>query len=206
MSVKNEKDEMLNCESCDFKTSSKQGLKSHVTKKHKGKKRNAKDNDKVTNVNDGQKKLKEKKMKKLRKKKKRRRKKKKARIVLGKRETTFVCVLPTCMGSKTFNFCHMDGTIESVEFTTVTVKFEQLGRSATVEHDHLATVRDAEKGVKWKKGDKVHVLQTIEGVDGWWEATIVGPRRQKWKIEWTGQYEEHSDKVQVAGNLIRRAD
>ena len=109
---------------------------------------------------------------------------------------------------KDFEFCHMDGVIESHDPHNVTVRLDQLGgQTVRVAKDDLRPpVRGANKGTVWKKGDKVHVLQTIEGVDGWWEATVIKKEARKWRIKWTGEYEDYSDEDIVSGTKMRRAD
>lgn len=51
----------------------------------------------------------------------------------------------------------------------------------------------------------MHVLETNEGIEGWWEATIVGRKKNMWKVRWEAEYEEHGDEDVVEGSCIRRA-
>ncbi len=104
-----------------------------------------------------------------------------------------------------FTCCHMDGVVTEVTDAHVTVHFEQLGREARVEHDRLSHTRGPNVRVQWKVGDKVHVLETNEGVDGWWEATVVKPWGKSWVVKWTAEYEAHGNESRAASKNMRRA-
>jgi hypothetical protein len=207
------KEKKLECDKCDFETLSKPGLKAHITKKHNGTKRVQEDQE-VEAREDEQKKHKEGEDK-------------------GKDEQeegqgtepeddedeedwyvgdkvyvrlTGLYDFPDFLD---FEFCHMNGTIEKLNQpseTHATVKLEQCHLSLEVEVERLTRVRDAENGVKWKKGDKVLILETNKHVSAWWEATIIGPKGKKWKVEWVGKYEGHEDEALVSKDKIRRAE
>lgn len=107
-----------------------------------------------------------------------------------------------------FRYCHMDGVVEQVAAqgsAPFTVVLDGLDRRVKVSRDRLEPKRGAEPRVEWVAGDAVHVLETNDGIDGWWEATIVAKEKSRWKVKWTGQYTEHGDETAVSGNRIRRA-
>ena len=95
--------------------------------------------------------------------------------------------------------------MQKVDDTLVTVKLDALARKVKVHPGCLGPQRVAESGMQWQVGDPVHVLETNEGVDGWWEAAILRQKKNGWKILWHGQYEDHDDEGFVNGAHLRRA-
>lgn len=113
-----------------------------------------------------------------------------------------VCVCLTDVpGFERYQYCHMDGVVAAVDGETVNVSLIN-GQSVTViDSDCLSHVREAEMGVVWNKGDKVHVHED----DGWWEATIKSAcKGGKWKVEWAGQYQDYGNVAIVEGDSLRQ--
>jgi hypothetical protein len=107
-------------------------------------------------------------------------------------------------GFKDYKYCHMDGVIDSVANDKAVVKLTQLGKSVQVTLDQLERVRKANEGGQWRKGQRVQVLQTLDSVDGWWDAFIVKQvKPTRWKVKWVGKYEGFSDEVVVGARMLR---
>ena len=122
------------------------------------------------------------------------------------KEAENVCVCLTGLsGFENYQFCHMDGHVveEAKDGGQVTVEFPLLQKRASVERDRISSVRGAaDSTVRWKKNDAVHVFHA----NGWWEATIVGAAgKKKWKVKWTGQYNDCEDEELVDAKDLRSA-
>lgn len=111
-------------------------------------------------------------------------------------------------GYSSFQYCHMEGVIETLTASKATVKLIQLHSTVNVALNRLSPATQPEQLQRpWKAGDKVHVLQNIDGVEGWWEAFIMSASENNfWNIQWAGQYADWSDEQQVAAELLRVAN
>lgn len=185
------------CRDCDFVTESGPGLKIHIARVHPEKK-------------DKNKKLKEKEELSFEEEKKQKEGEKNPEEEEEEEEGwkvgDDVCVrltdLESLDGYEEFNFCHMNGRIQKLSGNSATLQLDN-GQTVEAGLDRLNPCRVAEVGHAWEGGAKVEILEVHDGIEGWWEARIVGKVGKNWRVRWLGEYEIHGDESVVSANSIR---
>jgi hypothetical protein len=113
-------------------------------------------------------------------------------------------------GWKHHTHCHYHGVIVEVladgMFRVSLDGTDNDGKEVTVTRKHLQRARDADTERTWGVGEIVHIRLHTGGVDGWWEAQIVGEATDStWPYKFLGRYKDIENcKLTAHANDIRR--
>lgn len=108
-------------------------------------------------------------------------------------------------GYEYFQWCSMDGIVLAGRQNIYHVFLLYLGWDVKVYEDRLQEKRGPDLYIDWIPGQHVQVLESNDGVDGWWDAHIVcRTGKNQWKVRWFGLYKGRPDTDKVSGNRLRK--